>query len=229
MDKALKIYNEALLESNLAESDTDNVIREISKKHAVRSFLSIVGFEKGYLKGVILDGKKEGVIVLDLNRKSRQYKVSRRSRIALERELLKLVKKKGVLVKKMDVKDDFLLDTPHIEYKKSLGSVFVKGRFGKPNSVYVVYEDFDRSIKYYDYPQSQYKESAFRNRFMPLLIVLMSYLAMLVITLIKGKGADSILEFVLYFLMINLILNLCYVAFSFWAMGREINRRIKGE
>ncbi|MCM3140344.1 hypothetical protein M3573_18885 [Bacillus safensis] len=71
MDKALKIYNEALLKSNLAESDTDNVIREISKKHAVRSFLSIVGFEKGYLKDVILEGKKEGVIVLDHNRQSR--------------------------------------------------------------------------------------------------------------------------------------------------------------
>lgn len=87
MDKALKIYNEALLESNLAESDTDKdkVIREISKKHAVRSFLSIVGFEKGYLKDVILEGKKEGVIVLDHNRQSRQYKGSRRSRIALER------------------------------------------------------------------------------------------------------------------------------------------------
>lgn len=82
MDKALKFYNEALLESNLAESDTDNVIREISKKHAVRSFLSIVGFEKGYLKDVILEGKKEGVIVLDHNRQSRQYKGSR---IVLER------------------------------------------------------------------------------------------------------------------------------------------------
>ncbi|MEK5460937.1 hypothetical protein NST36_19040 [Bacillus sp. FSL R5-0293] len=82
MDKALEIYNEALLESNLAESDTDNVIREISKKHAVRSFLSIVGFEKGYLKDVILEGKKEGVIVLDRNRQSREYKGSR---IALER------------------------------------------------------------------------------------------------------------------------------------------------
>ncbi|EIL83369.1 hypothetical protein P8815_18130 [Bacillus altitudinis] len=85
MDKAMEIYNEALLESNLAESDTDNVIREISKKHAVRSFLSIVGFEKGYLKDVILEGKKEGVIVLDHNRQSRKYKGSRRSIIALER------------------------------------------------------------------------------------------------------------------------------------------------
>ncbi|UUD44690.1 hypothetical protein [Bacillus pumilus] len=86
MDKALKMYNEALLESNLVESDHDNVIREISKKQAVRSFLSIVGFEKGcHLKDVILEGKKEGVIVLDHNRQSRQYKGSRRSRIALER------------------------------------------------------------------------------------------------------------------------------------------------
>ncbi|MFY0397811.1 hypothetical protein ACOMH4_18555 [Bacillus sp. YIM B13449] len=85
MDKAMEIYNEALLESNLAESDTDTVIREISKKHAVRSFLSIVGFEKGYLKDVILEGKKEGVIVLDHNRQSRKYKGSRRSIIALER------------------------------------------------------------------------------------------------------------------------------------------------
>lgn len=127
-----------------------------------------------------------------------------------QREILKLVKKKGVLVKKMDVKDHFLLDSPHIGYKKGIGSVFVKGRFGKPNSVYVVYEDFDGSIKYYDYPQS---ESTYRKRFMPLLILLLSYITTFAITLIKGF--DSAIEFVLYFITINLILNVIYIVFSF--------------
>lgn len=69
------------------------------------------------------------------------------------KQLLKLVKKKGVLVKRMEVEDDFLFDRPTTKYKKDLGAVTVKGIFGKVKSVYVVYEDFDGSIKYYDYPQ----------------------------------------------------------------------------
>ncbi|AMM99581.1 hypothetical protein UP12_19425 (plasmid) [Bacillus pumilus] len=86
MDKALKIYNEALVECSLGEVDLDKVIREISKKKAVTVFISLVGFEKGnLLKKMILEGREEGVIVLDQNRQSRQYKGSRRSRIALER------------------------------------------------------------------------------------------------------------------------------------------------
>ena len=70
------------------------------------------------------------------------------------KQLLKVVKKKGILVKKMKVEDHFLFDKPSTEYKKNLGAVQVKNIFGKIKSVYVVYEDFDGSIKYYDYPQS---------------------------------------------------------------------------
>lgn len=73
-----------------------------------------------------------------------------------QKELLKLVKKKGVLVKRMKVRDDFLIDRPPNElYKKNLGAVEVWDLFKrKIKSVYVVYEDFDGTIKYYDYPQS---------------------------------------------------------------------------
>lgn len=70
--------------------------------------------------------------------------------------LLKLVKTKGVLVKKMKVGDSFTFDRPADEdkYKKNLGTVPVKDFFGKKiKNVYLVYEDYDGSIKYYDYPQ----------------------------------------------------------------------------
>lgn len=67
------------------------------------------------------------------------------------KELLKLVKTKGVLVKKMEYGDNFLFSRPSSEYKKYLGAVPVKNFFGKITHVYTVYEDFDGSIKYYDY------------------------------------------------------------------------------
>lgn len=108
MDKALKMYNEALLESKLVESDPDNVIREISKKQAVRSFVSVVGFEKGcHLKDVILEGKKEGVIVLDHNRLSRQYKGSRISLVRLNSLILSIALITCLLLAK--IIGDFLL------------------------------------------------------------------------------------------------------------------------
>lgn len=71
MDKAFKFYNEALLESNLENvEDGKKVITEISPRKAMRSFRSKLGFVqryslKGFIKGMILEGKKEGVLVLD--------------------------------------------------------------------------------------------------------------------------------------------------------------------
>ena len=71
------------------------------------------------------------------------------------KKLLKLVKSKGILVKKMNKGDSFLfVKPPNDKYKKNLGAVPVKGILSKKiKHVYVVYEDFDGSIKYYDYPQ----------------------------------------------------------------------------
>lgn len=39
------------------------------------------------------------------------------------------------------------------QYKKDLGAVPVKNIFGRITHVYMVYEDYDGTIKYYDYPQ----------------------------------------------------------------------------
>lgn len=71
--------------------------------------------------------------------------------------LLKRVKKEGILVETMD-KDSF---TPFIirkQYKKDLGSITKSNWRGDITNVYSVYEDFDGSVKYYDYPQSTRKE-----------------------------------------------------------------------
>ncbi|SEU22310.1 hypothetical protein SAMN05443270_3468 [Lacrimispora sphenoides] len=73
-----------------------------------------------------------------------------------KKNLLKTVKVKGVLVKKMNKSDNFLLDasTQAKLYKTSLGAVEKYGFLHKKiKHVYVVYEDFDNTIKYYDYPQ----------------------------------------------------------------------------
>lgn len=71
-----------------------------------------------------------------------------------EKELLKLAKK-GTLVKKLDKGTNFSIDTRKImhKYKKCVGTVPVYTLFKKITSVYVIYEDFDGTIKYYDYPQ----------------------------------------------------------------------------
>lgn len=71
--------------------------------------------------------------------------------------LLKLVKNKGTLVRRMGFEDNILFDRPVAEYKKNLGAVLVMRRFGRENNVYLVFEDFDGSIKYYDYPQRKYE------------------------------------------------------------------------
>lgn len=65
-----------------------------------------------------------------------------------EKELLQLVKKG----------DNFLLDSSMLErhdmYKKNLGAVPIYSLFKKKiKSVYVIYETFDGTIIYYEYPQ----------------------------------------------------------------------------
>jgi hypothetical protein len=71
-------------------------------------------------------------------------------------DLLKKIKKKGILVKVMEKEDNFLTES-FTCYKKNLGAVPIKDIRGNISSVYVAYEDFDGNIKYYDYPQNQSK------------------------------------------------------------------------
>lgn len=75
--------------------------------------------------------------------------------IKIEKRLLKLVKTKGKLVTRMPIGTDFLVTRPSDEnkYKKDLGAVCKKNWHGIITNVYIIYEDFDGSIKYYDYPQ----------------------------------------------------------------------------
>jgi hypothetical protein len=73
-----------------------------------------------------------------------------------KKKLLWLVKTRGVLIEKKKTSDSFLLeDIKQAEkYKRSLGAVEKYDFFHKKiKHVYVVYEDFDNTIKYYDYPQ----------------------------------------------------------------------------
>ena len=72
-------------------------------------------------------------------------------------ELLSLIKEKGILVKIMPKGTDFLFDT-HEEYKQHLGAVALKDKKGNITNIYVAYEDYDGSIKYYDYPEYTQKE-----------------------------------------------------------------------
>lgn len=67
--------------------------------------------------------------------------------------LKKMVKKKGKLVKKMPRGTQFVFERHDDIYKTSLGAIPIYNLFGKITHVYVVYEDFDGSIKYYDYIQ----------------------------------------------------------------------------
>ncbi|BAL01861.1 hypothetical protein OBV_p-00060 (plasmid) [Oscillibacter valericigenes Sjm18-20] len=68
------------------------------------------------------------------------------------KKMLKLVKSKGVLVEIMEKGTPFIF-TMHPEYKNDLGAVAIKNLFGVITDVYLAYEDFDGTIKYYDYPQ----------------------------------------------------------------------------
>lgn len=67
-------------------------------------------------------------------------------------ELYQVIKDKGQLVKVMEKTDNYLL-SPFKCYKKHLGVVPIRDKYGNISHVYVAYEDFDGSIKYYDYPQ----------------------------------------------------------------------------
>lgn len=69
------------------------------------------------------------------------------------RELLQLVKSEGILIKKMKKGDESFLDAPSNKYKNYKGIVIDRDTYGKAKHVYTVYEDFDGSIKYFDYPQ----------------------------------------------------------------------------
>lgn len=80
-------------------------------------------------------------------------------------KLLEIVKEKGILVKTMKLEDSFLLKTKaHNEYKEFLGAVPVKDKSGNITNVYVVYEDYDGSIKYYDFPQCDVEENSNSNK-----------------------------------------------------------------
>lgn len=74
-----------------------------------------------------------------------------------QKKLLKLVKSKGILVETMEKGTPFI-SVIHNEYKKYLGAVTKKNLFGNITNVYLVYEDVDESIKYYDYPQFTERE-----------------------------------------------------------------------
>lgn len=68
------------------------------------------------------------------------------------KNLLKLVRRKGILVETMEKGTPFIFDIRK-QYKKELGAVSVKNIFGRITHVYMVYEDYDGTIKYYDYPR----------------------------------------------------------------------------
>ena len=65
--------------------------------------------------------------------------------------LLKLVRRKGILIKRMAKGADFLFDN-QVDKGKQLGAVPVLNQDGKITNVYVVYEDEDGTIRYSDYP-----------------------------------------------------------------------------
>lgn len=71
--------------------------------------------------------------------------------------LLKIVKTRGILVEKMPKGTPFVFEKRE-QYKNDLGTVSVKNIFGNITNVYMVYEDIDGSIKYYDYPQFSKKD-----------------------------------------------------------------------
>ena len=66
---------------------------------------------------------------------------------------IKEVKKRGILVETFEKGTSFIF-CKREQYKKELGAVPVINMFGKITNVFVVYEDFDGSIKYYNYPQN---------------------------------------------------------------------------
>ena len=68
--------------------------------------------------------------------------------------LLEKIKKEGILVETMEKGTPFSFDfEKHKFYKKALGATYVKDRHGKIINVYIAYQDYHGTIKYYDYPQ----------------------------------------------------------------------------
>ena len=130
-------------------------------------------------------------------------------------KLLEIVKEKGILVETMKLEDSFLLKTKaHNEYKEFLGAVPVKDKSDNITNVYVVYEDYDGSIKYYDFSQYDVKKknNSIKEKlkdilfdFMGLLCVsLFCSLSFLVLTCAGGYPANLqlfALVFILSFLL----------------------------
>lgn len=73
------------------------------------------------------------------------------------KKLLKMVRSRGILVQTMKKGTSFI-SVERNEFKKHLGAVSCKNLLGNTTHVYLVYEDFDGSIKYYDYPQYSRKD-----------------------------------------------------------------------
>lgn len=68
--------------------------------------------------------------------------------------LLSLIRKQGILVDTYSTNTSISFNYPdETQYKRSLGAVCKKNWRGIVTNIYLVYEDFDNSIKYYDYPQ----------------------------------------------------------------------------
>lgn len=68
-------------------------------------------------------------------------------------ELLNLIKEKGILVEVMPKCSSFSFDVPNKVYKRDLGAVPIYDNNRNITNIYVAYEDFDGSVKYYDYPE----------------------------------------------------------------------------
>lgn len=66
-------------------------------------------------------------------------------------KLIKLFKTKGELVEVMPLGSNFLFCKA--KYKANLGAIYKKNWHGAITNVYLIYEDWDGSVKYYDYPQ----------------------------------------------------------------------------
>ena len=113
-------------------------------------------------------------------------------------KLLEIVKEKGILVETMKLEDSFLLKTKaHNEYKEFLGAVPVKDKSDNITNVYVVYEDYDGSIKYYDFPQCDVEENSNSNKG-KIEDVLFNFIGMSCLALICSLLSMLVLAFVGY-------------------------------
>lgn len=113
-------------------------------------------------------------------------------------KLLEIVKEKGILVETMKLEDSFLLKTKaHNEYKEFLGAVPVKDKSDNITNVYVVYEDYDGSIKYYDFPQCDVEENSNSNKG-KIEDVLFNFIGMSCLALICSLLSILVLAFVGY-------------------------------